>query len=93
MPANERVTVTHTERVEEEGIHAVEASVGTTTETGTVVRTTDFEVGTVELDENGNEVGAPENERGVAEGLPVLVIAVGLVASVGVAVLAWRRRE
>jgi len=93
VPANERVTVTHTERVEEEGIHAVEASVGTTTETGTVVRTTDFEVGTVELDENGNEVGAPENERGVAEGLPVLVIAVGLVASVGVAVLAWRRRE
>jgi hypothetical protein len=49
---------THSEIVEEPGTHEVAANIAMETEDGGIVRTFDFRIGTVELDENGNEVAS-----------------------------------
>jgi PKD repeat protein len=58
VPAEERINATHSEIIEEAGTHEVAANVATTAGDGTTVRTFDFEVGVVELDEDGTEIAS-----------------------------------
>ncbi|WP_136689387.1 GLUG motif-containing protein [Halorhabdus amylolytica] len=58
VPAEERLNATYTEIVETAGTHEVAANVGTETEDGGFVRTFDFTIGTVELDQDGTEIAS-----------------------------------
>jgi hypothetical protein len=53
VPGGSRVTVTHTERIEEPGRHEFVSNVATVGADGTTVRTFDFGIGVVELDSEG----------------------------------------
>lgn len=56
LQPGEQLTVRTSEIVTEPGKHIFAANIGTTTDTGELVRTYDFEVGVVELDESGDEI-------------------------------------
>lgn len=56
VPGEERMNVTHTELVTDPGQHMFEANIATTTEQGELVRTFDFEIGVVEVDEDGQSM-------------------------------------
>ena len=106
IPAEERINATHSEVVEDPGMHEVAANLATE-EDGKTVRTFDFNVGTVELDESGEEVSSSsaeppsDSDQGDATdgqqsddgGVTLALVLIGLVAVVAVILGAlWRRR-
>ncbi|MFB6250067.1 MAG: hypothetical protein ABEI27_00005, partial [Halobellus sp.] len=106
VPAEQRINATHSEVVEESGMHEVAANLATE-ENGETVRTFDFRIGTVELNENGEEVAsssaeppsgpdqvdATDGQQSDAGGVTLAPVLLGLVAVVAVILGAlWRRR-
>jgi hypothetical protein len=106
IPAEERINATHSEVVEDPGMHEVAANLATE-EDGKTVRTFDFNVGTVELNESGEEVSSSsaeppsDSDQGDATdgqqsddgGVTLALVLIGLVAAVAVILGAlWRRR-
>jgi hypothetical protein len=107
VPVEERKTVTHSEIIDEAGTHEVASNIAVETNDGTTVRTFDFNVGTVELDEEGTEIssssaGPPSGSDGVNTtegqqsddgGVDLTFVLFSLVAVVVVILGAlWQRR-
>ncbi|ACV12247.1 GLUG domain protein [Halorhabdus utahensis DSM 12940] len=58
VPAEQRINATQSMIVEESGTHEVAANVATKGDDGGTVRTFDFMIGTLELDDNGDEIAS-----------------------------------
>jgi cobalamin biosynthesis Mg chelatase CobN len=58
VPAGERINATHSEIVEAEGTHEFVANIATKNEAERTVRTFDFIIGTVEIDDSGTAVSS-----------------------------------
>jgi len=58
VPAEQRINATQSVIVEESGTHEVAANVATKGDDGGTVRTFDFMIGTLELDDNGDELAS-----------------------------------
>jgi len=106
VPAEQRINATHSEIVEKSGMHEVASNLATE-EDGETVRTFDFRIGTVELNENGEEVAsssaeppsgpdqvdATDGQQSDAGGVTLALVLLGLVAVEAVILGAlWRRR-
>jgi cobalamin biosynthesis Mg chelatase CobN len=58
VPGEERMNATHSEIIETSGTHELAATIAMSTEGGETVRTFNFEIGEVELSEDGAEVAS-----------------------------------
>ncbi|CCQ35362.1 probable secreted glycoprotein [Natronomonas moolapensis 8.8.11] len=106
VPGTERVNVTHSEILEEPGTHESASNIATRADDGGIIRTYDFEIGSVELDEDGTELAsssavppsgpddADTGEAANARGTLSFAL-LGLVALVAVILgaLYWRRSD
>lgn len=107
-PAGERMNATHSEIVEGAGTHEVAANLATK-ENGETVRTFKFTIGTVELDQSGEEVASSsaeppsvpgqvdttEGQQSDERGANLPVVLLGLVALVAAipGTLYWQRQS
>jgi hypothetical protein len=108
IAGDEQRTVAHNEIVEEPGSHEFTANVATGTESSGMVRTYDFEIGLLEMDDTGEEVdsssadapapgtatGAIDDDR-FADNGSILPLVVGFVAVLVLIIggLYWRRHS
>jgi hypothetical protein len=101
VPAETRMNATHSEIVDEPGTHEVASNIATTADDGGTVRTFDFEIGIVELDEDGTEVVSSSADPPSTPGdvtaddggmnLPVVLLGVVALVAVILGALYWRR--